>query len=259
MSLLTLVGAVGVAVAIALFAYFGVTMLENNSLAGEEQQIASDYGTIVGRQEGGTEPTATQDLCAGVECAETRINCPNGAQVACRNACSNGMCSNCTPQCGAASAACQPEWECGTWSACVNGSETRVCVDQNGCDNDTRTQPRPCQSAQQVAGKVDIVDIQFSSGIDDRKKENWNGEWVLLEGSNVDMTGWKLADAGSHEFTFPVGFVLTGQVKLHSGDGQNTASDLYWNCCRRPIWNNDGDKATLKDAAGAVVDEFAYG
>ena len=130
-------------------------------------------------------------------------------------------------------------------------AETQGCVEEK---------PRPQAAVVHQAGNapVRIMSIQYDAPGDDRKKETWNGEWVVLEGSDVSMAGWSISDGGNHSFSFPPGFVISGQVKLHSGDGSNTASDLYWNCCRRPIWNNDADVATLVDGAGNLVDRYTY-
>ncbi|WP_243669020.1 lamin tail domain-containing protein, partial [Methanoculleus chikugoensis] len=43
-------------------------------------------------------------------------------------------------------------------------------------------------------------------------------------------------------------------VTVHSGGaGNDTATDLYWGGRGSPVWNNDGDLATLADANGTVV------
>jgi len=44
-------------------------------------------------------------------------------------------------------------------------------------------------------------------------------------------------------------------VTLHTGDGTNSATDLYWGS-KRPIWNNDGDTASLYDHNGRLVDSL---
>ena len=70
----------------------------------------------------------------------------------------------------------------------------------------------------------------------------------------VNLTGWTIADEGARNtYTFPV-FVLDAgsNVTVHSGAGNETASDLYWGRSS-PVWNNDGDTATLADASGAIV------
>ena len=80
------------------------------------------------------------------------------------------------------------------------------------------------------------------------------GEAVTITNAGdtaVNLTGWTIADEGaSSTYTFPV-FVLDAgsNVTVHSGAGNETASDLYWGRSS-PVWNNDGDTATLADASG---------
>jgi hypothetical protein len=52
------------------------------------------------------------------------------------------------------------------------------------------------------------------------------------------LEGWTLADPQNHVFTFP-GFVLQpgATVKVHTGAGDNTDSDLYLGR-KIPIWNS---------------------
>jgi hypothetical protein len=46
-------------------------------------------------------------------------------------------------------------------------------------------------------------------------------------------------------------------VKIHTGKGSNTARDRYWRSDEY-IWNNDGDRAKLKNKAGSVIDTCSY-
>jgi competence protein ComEC len=91
------------------------------------------------------------------------------------------------------------------------------------------------------------------------EKENLNEEWVEIKnfGDNPqNLTGWTLADEGNHQYTFPEDFTIDpgALVKVHTGSGEDTATDLYWNRST-PVWNNDGDIATLRDSSGNVVAE----
>jgi len=86
---------------------------------------------------------------------------------------------------------------------------------------------------------------------------NLNGEWVEIRNTgdqDMNMTGWKLHDESGHVFSFPYGFVLkAGQsVKIYTGSGENTASELYWGR-NKSVWNNDRDCAYLVDDQGNVV------
>lgn len=42
-------------------------------------------------------------------------------------------------------------------------------------------------------------------------------------------------------------------VTVHTGSGSNTARHRYWRSDGY-IWNNDGDRATMKNKAGTVID-----
>lgn len=106
-----------------------------------------------------------------------------------------------------------------------------------------------------------ISAVQFDAPGDDRKKENLNGEWVEISNSgssDIDLTGWTLNDNENHVYNFPSNFKIKSgnSVKIHTGTETDTESDLYWNS-GRPIWNNDGDTATLKDANGRIIDSFS--
>lgn len=82
-------------------------------------------------------------------------------------------------------------------------------------------------------------------------------EWVEITNrgsSPVSLTGWKIEDDGSkHTYTFP-SCTLDSQatVTLYTGEGTNTATELYWGS-GSPIWNNDGDTAYLYDNSGNMV------
>ncbi|NJE06186.1 lamin tail domain-containing protein [Thermococcus sp. M36] len=89
-----------------------------------------------------------------------------------------------------------------------------------------------------------------------------SGEYVLItnEGSaDVDMGGWKLMDESNHVYTFPAGFILKAgaSVKVHTGEGTDTETDLYWGR-KQAVWNNDGDTAYLYDAEGNLVDSCSW-
>jgi len=87
-------------------------------------------------------------------------------------------------------------------------------------------------------------------------------ELVILENAGdtpIDLSGWWIEDEGNiHRFVFP-SFVLPVHttVRIHTGSGFNTATDLYWGL-GSDVWNNDGDVATVYDASGVRV-SFAQG
>ncbi len=106
---------------------------------------------------------------------------------------------------------------------------------------------------------VSISSVQFNSPGDDR--DNLNGEWVKITNSGSDqvqLKGWTLSDDGERNcYTFPDFVLYPGSaVTVFTGTGYDTDEDLYMGKSA-PVWNNDGDSATLKDANGNVVDSMS--
>ncbi len=91
------------------------------------------------------------------------------------------------------------------------------------------------------------------------ERENLNAEWVEISNqgtSDENMSGWKLKDQQNHTYMFPDFILKAGSfARIHTGTGSDSSDDLYWNRST-PIWNNDGDTATLMDAAGNVVSSY---
>ena len=89
-----------------------------------------------------------------------------------------------------------------------------------------------------------------------------NDEYVVIriDGDDaVDLTGWILRDeSSSNRFVFEPGplFAPGGTIRVHSGCGRPTATDLYW--CRGPVWSNDADSVVLQSGRGTVVDVKFY-
>jgi len=89
-----------------------------------------------------------------------------------------------------------------------------------------------------------------------------NDEYVVVENggsSAVDYSGWSLSDAAGYTYDFPAGFTLDAgaTVTVHTGEGTDTSTDLYWGYGRE-VWNDGGDTATLADDAGTTVDTYSY-
>lgn len=108
---------------------------------------------------------------------------------------------------------------------------------------------------------VSIGHVEYDAPGDDA--QNPNGEWVTIanDGDGADLSGWRLRDESSvHRYRFPDGFTLDEgeQVRVRSGCGDDTATDLYW-CADGAVWNNSGDIALLQDPSGNVVSWHRYG
>jgi LysM repeat protein len=78
--------------------------------------------------------------------------------------------------------------------------------------------------------------------------------FIFNSGRAVRMEGWTLTDAQENVYTFPNLFLGTGgSVRVHTGPGSNSATDLYWGL-DAPVWGEPGDVATLRDESGLVID-----
>lgn len=109
---------------------------------------------------------------------------------------------------------------------------------------------------------VRLAVIFFNSpGPDTGTNRSLNGEWVRIRNvtrTRRTITGWTLRDAASHVYRFPRFSLAAGSTAtVHTGSGRNTASRLFWGSSTY-IWNNDGDRATLRNARGTVVDRCSY-
>jgi len=86
-------------------------------------------------------------------------------------------------------------------------------------------------------------------------------EYVVLAnfGETLSLDGWSLQDSNGNAYFFH-SFILAGSsaVKIHSFNGQDTETDLYWKSAV-PIWDLEGDTAILVDQAGSIIDQFSYG
>ncbi|GAA0380672.1 hypothetical protein Acor_02270 [Acrocarpospora corrugata] len=77
----------------------------------------------------------------------------------------------------------------------------------------------------------------------------------------ANISGWTLgADDVGQDFVFPPGTVLQpGQkIRIYTNEVHPEWGGYTYNS-RRPIWNDKGDAAKLRDPGGAVVSEFGYG
>ena len=121
--------------------------------------------------------------------------------------------------------------------------------------------PSACGEPGATVGPVAIVGLRLDAEGDDA--QNLNDEWVEVrnEGAEpVDLSGWGLRDeSSSHRFTFPRAFTLApgATVRIRSGCGTGSATELFWCTSGSAIWNNDGDTAFLTDPAGNIVDRLA--
>ncbi len=105
--------------------------------------------------------------------------------------------------------------------------------------------------------------IQYDSpGRDDRSNRSLNDEWVTVTNTGkkaVDLSRWTLVDNERNTYRFgKLRLAPHASVRVHTGAGRDTAKDVFQNR-RAYVWNNDRDKATLRDASGRTVATAAWG
>ncbi|MEL4356776.1 MULTISPECIES: lamin tail domain-containing protein [unclassified Luteococcus] len=115
----------------------------------------------------------------------------------------------------------------------------------------------PADAASSVRFTTWVAD---PAGKDAPNNAGWNREYITVKNTSrqkVVLTGWVVRDSkNKHSFTFPKGFTLKpgAQVILHSGQGRNSATHLYFNLGVKGttsrghvgyVWNNSGDTAQL--------------
>jgi len=104
--------------------------------------------------------------------------------------------------------------------------------------------------------------VYNSPGADTGSNSSLNAEWARITNFTAKarkLTGWTVRDISGHIFHFPTYTLRAGaSVKIHTGRGANTRTDLYWRQDNY-VWNNDGDTAILKNAAGVRIDLCKWG
>ncbi|MFI5625961.1 lamin tail domain-containing protein [Nocardioides sp. NPDC051685] len=115
----------------------------------------------------------------------------------------------------------------------------------------------------QAAGRVYISKVQYDSpGSDSYSNWSLNAEWVRITNTTSrtkDLTGWRLRDRSGHVYVFPTTRLAGGtSITVHTGRGTKDSRNRYWGRSAY-VWNNTGDKATLKNRSLAIVDTCAWG
>ena len=120
--------------------------------------------------------------------------------------------------------------------------------------------PSPTPTETPAAASLTVTEIHADAAGDEY--DNLNDEYIVFENtgsSDLDLSGWTVADETNHEYTVPSGVVLgAGEtITLHTGEGTDTDADLYWGS-GSPIWNNGGDTIIVTNDEGERVIEEAY-
>jgi len=129
-----------------------------------------------------------------------------------------------------------------------------------------------------ASAAMEIRRINFNpDGRDSATNSHLNREYIYLVNTGPQaqqLRGWKLFDRGrEHVYRFGALHLEPGDtIHLRSGRGndgapvcevggscpENTHYDFYWGLTEY-AWDNGGDRATLINDAGSVVDRCRYG
>jgi micrococcal nuclease len=105
---------------------------------------------------------------------------------------------------------------------------------------------------------VEIVTVRYNPPGDDNQE--LNEEYVVFRVTVAgDLKGYAVEDESGKHFDFPSHVYQKGQtVTLHSGQGTNTAADVYWGFTTSAVWNNGGDTVKVLDPQGHIVKSYTY-
>ena len=117
-------------------------------------------------------------------------------------------------------------------------------------------------SPAEAASPIQLGRIQYDSpGKDTTANASVNGEYVSVTnlGSRpVVLTRWTVRDLKNHVYTFGT-YTLPAQrtVVIRTGRGTNGPLVRHWNRGWH-VWNNTGDRASLRSAKGALMDTCSW-
>jgi len=112
----------------------------------------------------------------------------------------------------------------------------------------------------QVASSARVTEAGVAKIVIDRdcsKLGDASDEYVCLTNADTaaaEMGAWILRNVLGRTFNFPPGFTLAaGQtVRVHTGSGADSATDLHWAYGVNPAWEK-GDKLTLHNQEDVEV------
>ena len=147
-----------------------------------------------------------------------------------------------------------------TFTPTVTTSPTATCTPTA---TQTATATRTVTATQTVplAADVRVAPWCTQTNAPGNDNENLNEEYVCFEnrgGGPASLTGWHVRDEYGHTYTFGTFTLPAGEhVRLHSGTGGDTTTDVYWGRAVA-VWNNGGDTVYLYDPGWTLVDSYHY-
>ena len=112
--------------------------------------------------------------------------------------------------------------------------------------------------------KISTLSLGSSTPPRDRAMSNrrLNGEWLELANTGARrrvLDGATIRDSAGQVYRFRTLRLRPGDhVRVYTGFGHDTRGSRYWRRSR-PVWNDRGDRATLRTRAGRLLDRCSYG
>lgn len=107
-----------------------------------------------------------------------------------------------------------------------------------------------------ITGNVSIIDI-FADGAGSSEPD----EYVVIRNDDtrpIQLQNWTLRDIGNHVYTFPSFVIQPSQVcRVYTNQSHPEYCSFNYGS-GAAIWNNTGDTAYLRNAAGTLIDTYSY-
>jgi hypothetical protein len=203
--------------------------------------------------------------CKDVVCPEKEKTCPDGYTAKCQSACDpdTGECVICTPDCtGHENPAneCKESWVCSQWGDCVDGLQTRECIDENNCGT-TENKPSETQTCElsPIPNHVLFSEIYY----DTIGKESDN-EWIELFNPTktiLDISGYIIKD-NTGSWVIPNGTTIKAGGYLVIARNATSFHNIFG--CKPDIsgltlaLSNTGDKLEILTPDGILIDFVAW-
>lgn len=115
-----------------------------------------------------------------------------------------------------------------------------------------------CATTNNTFTDLGISYIFYDGIVNDKEPD----EYVTITNKStgdISLNGYSLNDESGKTYAFnEITLSANTSLKVYTGCGTDTATELYWCYTSSAIWNNSGDTATLKDKQGAVIDSYSY-
>ena len=112
-----------------------------------------------------------------------------------------------------------------------------------------------------ASAAIKIQRIVFYPGGAAGSNQHLNKEISVITSTGnrrVSLRNGTIRDTSGHIFRFEaVGIGGHREITIHTGSGRDTFNQKYWGQDQY-VWNNDGDRATLKRASGSTADTCSY-